>query len=156
MANNFTYQVQQYHTGDTVKLHLSVAEADKTRTQVFEGIIIAIKNAGSGQSITVRKIATSSIGVERIVPLQNPNLTKIELKTAGKVRRAKLYYLRDRIGKRATKVKSIKITSQNKKTIATNDSKPKSSSTKKASPAKDEPKTDGKPGRTASKKTSKK
>ena len=106
MANSFTYQDQTYGTGDTVALHLTVSEGDKTRTQLFEGIIIAISGSGAGKSITVRKIASGAIGVERIVPLGNPNLVKITKKSGGRVRQAKLYYLRDRVGKRATKVKT--------------------------------------------------
>lgn len=104
--NIFTYQDQDYHTGDTVRLHLSVAEGDKTRIQVFEGIVIAISGTGAGKSVLVRKIGANAIGVERLVPLMSPNLTKIELKSAGSVRRAKLYYLRDRIGRQASKVKT--------------------------------------------------
>lgn len=106
MANTFTYQDQNYHTGDIVKLHMSVSEGDKTRTQIFEGIIIKINGEGNSKSIVVRKIGANSIGVERIVPLGTPNLTKIEVKSYGKVRRAKLYYLRDRIGRQATKVRT--------------------------------------------------
>ena len=106
MANSFTYQDQTYGTGDTVALHLTVSEGDKTRTKLFEGIIIAISGSGAGKSITVRKIASGAIGVERIVPLHNPNLVNITKKSGGRVRQAKLYYLRDRVGKRATKVKT--------------------------------------------------
>ncbi|MFC1750747.1 50S ribosomal protein L19 [Pseudomonadota bacterium] len=122
MANSFTYQEKKFHTGDTVKLYLNVTESGKTRNQIFEGIIIAIKNEGPGQSITVRKMASNNIGVERIVPLGSPTLTNIELKSAGKVRRAKLYYLRDRVGKQASKVK-LKTTTNTKKTNISSEKK---------------------------------
>ena len=105
MANSFAYQNDTYHTGDTVRLHLTVSEGDKTRTQVFEGIIIKIKGEGAGKSFTIRKIGAGAIGVERIVPINTPTLTKIERKSLGLVHKAKLYHLRKRIGKQATKVK---------------------------------------------------
>jgi len=106
MANQFTYQDQQFHTGDTVRLSLSVSEeSGKSRTQGFEGIIMGISGRGEGKSILVRRIAVGGVGVERLVPLSSPTLTNIELRTTGGVKRAKLYYLRDRVGKRAIKVK---------------------------------------------------
>jgi large subunit ribosomal protein L19 len=106
MSNHFIYNNETYNSGDTVRLHLLVTEGDKTRTQIFEGIIIAIKGKGPGKAITVRKIGTGGIGVERVMPICSPTLQKIERKSEGSVRRAKLYYLRDRIGKQATKVKT--------------------------------------------------
>lgn len=119
MANSFTFQDQKFGIGDTVALHLTVKEGEKTRTQIFEGIVISMTNMGAGKSITVRKIATGAIGVERIVPLGSPNLVKIERLSEASVRRAKLYFLRDRIGKRATKVKtkSTKVAPQPKKAV---------------------------------------
>ncbi len=106
MANQFTYQDQQFHTGDTVRLSLSVTEeGGKSRTQGFEGIIMGISGRGEGKSILVRRIAVGGVGVERLVPLSSPTLTNIELRTSGSVKRAKLYYLRERVGKRAIKVK---------------------------------------------------
>lgn len=142
MANSFTYQDQKFGTGDTVALHLTVKEGDKTRTQVFEGIIISIGNSGAGKSITVRKIATGTIGVERIVPLGSPNLVKIDRLSEASVRRAKLYFLRDRIGKRATKVKtkSTKVAPQPKKAVKkvakTEDKKSPAKATKAAKTSK--------------------
>lgn len=106
MANIFTYQDQSVHTGDQVKVHLSVIEGDKERIQIFEGIVISIKGSGTGKSFTVRKIASGSIGVERIIPVMSPALKQIEVKSQGQVRRSKLYYLRNRVGKQATKVKT--------------------------------------------------
>ena len=108
MANSFKYKDQTFHSGDRVVVHLKIKEEGKTRTQSFEGLIIAIKGRGVGQTFTIRKIASNSWGVERNLPLMSPNIDKIELKSAGKTRRAKLYYLRDRIGKRALRVKENK------------------------------------------------
>ncbi len=89
--------------GDTVKLSLRITEGDKSRIQVFEGIVIAMKSSGYSASITVRKMS-SGIGVERIVPLHSKMLEKIEVIKRGKVRKSKLYYMRGRVGKRALKV----------------------------------------------------
>lgn len=86
--------------GDTVKLHLKIVEKEKERTQIFEGVIIAIKGKLLNRTITVRRMA-SGIGVERIVPLHSPLLEKIEIIKRGKPRRSKLYYMRKREGKRA-------------------------------------------------------
>ena len=85
--------------GDTVKLHLKVKEGGRERTQVFQGIVIAIRGSGLSRTITVRRIASGGIGVERIVPIHSPVLEKIEVVRKGKVRRAKLYYLRNIKGK---------------------------------------------------------
>ena len=85
--------------GDTVKLHLKVKEGGRERTQIFQGIVIAIRGSGLSRTITVRRIASGGIGVERIVPIHSPVLEKIEVVRKGKVRRAKLYYLRNVKGK---------------------------------------------------------
>jgi len=85
--------------GDTVKLHLKVKEGGRERTQIFQGIVIAIRGSGLSRTITVRRIASGGVGVERIVPLHSPVLEKIEVVRKGKVRRAKLYYLRNIKGK---------------------------------------------------------
>lgn len=105
MAQYFNYKSKQIGVGDTVRVHQEIVEGDKKRIQVFEGIVIAIKNHGLGQSFTVRKIASGGVGVEKIYPVHMPGIAKIEVKRKGNVRRAKLYYLRERVGKRATKVK---------------------------------------------------
>ncbi len=89
--------------GDTLRLHLKVKEGNKERIQMFEGTLIARKNGGISETITVRRIA-SGVGVEKIFPLHSPNIAKIDVVRHGKVRRAKLYYLRGRVGK-AAKVK---------------------------------------------------
>lgn len=105
MSKFFTYKDQQVCVGDTVKVAFNVAEGDKTRQQMFEGIIISLDNRGSGKAFTVRKIAAGAIGVERIVPLESPVLADITVLTKGDVRRAKLYYMRNRTGKQAMKIK---------------------------------------------------
>ena len=89
--------------GDTVRVHLKVKEGNRERIQVFEGTIIAKKHGGIQESFTVRRVSYG-VGVERTFPVKSPNISKIEVVRKGKVRRAKLYYLRDRVGK-AAKVK---------------------------------------------------
>ncbi len=117
MAQYFNYNAEtQVAVGDTVAVHTEIIEGKKTRIQVFEGIVIAIKNRGNGKSFTVRKIAAGGIGVEKIFPVLMPAIKKIVVKRKGKVRRAKLYYLRDRVGKRAVKVKEKETNSKTTKT----------------------------------------
>lgn len=89
--------------GDTLKVYLKVKEGNRERVQVFEGTLIARKNGGISETITVRRIA-SGVGVEKIFPINSPNISKIEVTRHGKARKAKLYYLRDRVGK-AAKIK---------------------------------------------------
>ncbi len=91
--------------GDTLKVYLKVKEGNRERTQLFEGTLIAKKHGGISETITVRRIA-SGVGVEKVFPVNSPNIEKIEVTRHGKVRRAKLYYLRDRVGK-AAKVKEL-------------------------------------------------
>jgi large subunit ribosomal protein L19 len=92
--------VPEFRAGDTVKVHVRVVEGKKERIQIFQGVVIARKGGGSRETFTVRKIS-GSIGVERIFPLHSPILDKIEVVRHGKVRRAKLYYLRELRGKAA-------------------------------------------------------
>ncbi len=89
--------------GDTVKVHVKIKEGDRERIQVFEGTIIAKKHGGISETFTVRRVS-HGCGVERVFPVHSPNIEKVELVRSGKVRRSKLYYLRDRVGK-AAKVK---------------------------------------------------
>ena len=96
-------EVPAFAVGDTVKVHVRIKEGDKSRIQVFEGIIIAKKHAGVNQTVTVRRVA-HGCGIERVFPLHSPVVDRVEVIRKGKVRRAKLYYLRDRVGK-AAKVK---------------------------------------------------
>ncbi len=105
MSAHFTHYNEAVSAGDTVRVHQEILEGAKKRIQVFEGIVIAIKNAGNGRSFTVRKIGANGIGVEKIFPVRLPSIKKIEVKRHGQVRRSKLYYLRARIGKAATRIK---------------------------------------------------
>ncbi|NLW69871.1 MAG: 50S ribosomal protein L19 [Eubacteriaceae bacterium] len=95
--------IPEFAVGDTLKVHVKVVENKKERIQIFEGTVIKRQNGGSKENFTVRKLS-SGIGVERTFPLNSPRIDKIEVIRRGKVRRAKLYYLRDKVGK-ATKVK---------------------------------------------------
>ncbi|MBF0260834.1 MAG: 50S ribosomal protein L19 [Magnetococcales bacterium] len=92
--------VPTFNAGDTLRVHVRVIEGSRERIQVFEGVCIALRNAGSRTTFTVRKVSFGE-GVERLFPLYSPKLDKIEVLRRGDVRRAKLYYLRDRTGKGA-------------------------------------------------------
>ena len=96
-------EVPQANVGDTVRVSIRVKEGSRERTQVFEGTVIAKKHGGIEETITVRRVSYG-VGVEKVFPLHAPTVEKIETIRRGKVRRAKLYYLRDRVGK-AAKVK---------------------------------------------------
>ena len=89
--------------GDVVKVHVKIREGERERIQVFEGTIIARKGAGVSETFTVRRVSYG-VGVERVFPVNSPNVAKVETVRRGRVRRSKLYYLRDRVGK-AAKVK---------------------------------------------------
>ena len=89
-----------FRSGDTVKVHVRIKEGEKERIQIFQGVVIAMNRGGSRASFTVRKLSYGT-GVERIFPLHSPNLEKIEVVSSGKVRRAKLFYLRGLKGKAA-------------------------------------------------------
>lgn len=93
-------QIPEFRPGDTVSVHVTVVEGERKRLQAFEGMVIARRNRGANSSFTVRKISYGE-GVERVFPLYSPAIAKIEVKRRGDVRRAKLYYLRDRTGKAA-------------------------------------------------------
>ena len=93
-------EVPEFRPGDTVRVHVRVVEGDKTRIQVFQGIVIGRKGGGTRETFTVRKIS-GGVGVERIFPLHSPNVDRLEVVRRGKVRRAKLYYLRGLRGKAA-------------------------------------------------------
>ena len=87
-------------SGDSVKVHVKVREGEKDRIQIFQGTVIAMRGGGTGSTFTVRKIS-NGVGVERVFPLYSPIISKIEVVRRGRVRRAKLYYLRERKGKAA-------------------------------------------------------
>ncbi|MBP1737372.1 MAG: ribosomal protein [Oscillospiraceae bacterium] len=99
-AKNMKTEVPAANVGDTVRVHIKVKEGNRERIQTFEGTVIAKKHGGIEQSITVRRVSYG-VGVEKVFPLHAPIIEKIELVRKGKVRRAKLYYLRDRVGKSA-------------------------------------------------------
>lgn len=129
MANSAVWALEEgevkksvtFHVGDTVRVHYKLIEKEKVagktkrevheesheRTQVFEGIVISIKGIGMNAMFTVRRVGAGRIGIERILPVHSPWIKNLEVKKMGKVRRAKLYYLRDRIGKSATKIDEI-------------------------------------------------
>jgi len=93
-------RVPQFQSGDRVKVHFQVIEGTRRRTQVFEGVVIKRQGHGARETFTVRK-TSFGVGVERTFPVHSPKIEKIEVSARGDVRRAKLYYLRDRVGKRA-------------------------------------------------------
>ena len=96
-------EVPQFNIGDSVKVYIRITEGEKTRTQLFEGTVIAKHGGGISETFTVRRVSYG-VGVEKTFPLHSPNVEKIVVFREGKVRRAKLFYLRDRVGK-AAKVK---------------------------------------------------
>jgi large subunit ribosomal protein L19 len=100
ISKNQRTDVPEFRPGDTIRVHVKIREGDKERLQAFEGVVIARKNTGMGESITVRKISFGQ-GVERIFPLSAPVVDHIDLVRTGRVRRAKLYYLRGLRGKAA-------------------------------------------------------
>lgn len=136
MANSITWTQEEgenrqevtFHVGDTVRVHYKLIEKEKVagktkrevkeetreRIQVFEGIVIAIKGSGVNVMFTVRKIGAGAIGIERIFPLVSPWIRKITVKKLGDVRRAKLYYLRGKLGKEASRVAEVAPVSQPK------------------------------------------
>ncbi|MCD6270603.1 50S ribosomal protein L19 [bacterium] len=104
-------EIPDIRPGDTVRVHQKIKEAKKERIQIFEGVVLARKHGkGISSTITVRKLV-GEIGIEKIFPLHSPTIEKIDIVQRGKVRRAKLYYLRKRVGKKA-KVKKKKIKTQ--------------------------------------------
>ena len=98
--------IPEFRAGDTVRVHVRVSEGQKERIQVFEGVVIARSGGAASETVTVRKISFG-IGVERVFPLHSPIIAKIEVKRLGRVRRAKLYYLRQRKGK-AARIKELR------------------------------------------------
>ena len=99
--------IPKFKPGDTVRVHAKIIEGDKERIQVFEGVVISRANSGTRSSFTVRKISYG-VGVERVFPLHSPRIDKIEVTTIGRVRRAKLYYLRGLSGK-AARIKGVRV-----------------------------------------------
>jgi large subunit ribosomal protein L19 len=93
--------IPDFRAGDTVRLAVTITEGDKSRVQNYEGVCIARRGQGTGETITVRKIGANSIGVERIFPIYSDSISEIAVLRRGRVRRAKLFYLRDLAGKKA-------------------------------------------------------
>ena len=102
-SEQFRKDDAKFNVGDTVRVHTKVVEGDKERIQIFAGVVIGKRGRGLNETFSVRRISYGE-GVERIFPTHSPFIQKIEVERTGKVRRAKLYYLRDRVGKTATKV----------------------------------------------------
>lgn len=99
-ATQYREDLPEFGPGDTVNVHLRVVEGDKERIQQFEGTVLSMNGGGAGRTFTVRKIS-GGIGVERIFPLHSPRIAQIDVRRRGRVRRSKLYYLRERSGKAA-------------------------------------------------------
>ncbi len=99
--------IPEFRAGDTLRVAVRIKEGDKERIQNFEGVCISIKGRGTGKTFTVRKIGANNVGVERIFPLYSDSIEKIEVVRRGKVRRAKLFYLRSRRGK-AARIKELR------------------------------------------------
>lgn len=132
MANSAVHQETTFHVGDTIRVHYKLIEKEKVagkakretkeevreRIQVYEGIVIAIGGVAENKSFIVRRIGADAIGIERIFPLASPWISKITVKKAGDVRRAKLYYLRGKKGKEAQKVKEKTVKREDKKTVS--------------------------------------
>jgi large subunit ribosomal protein L19 len=106
-------QLDDFKVGDSVKVHFKIVEGKNERIQIYEGLVICMKNSRVGKTFTVRK-NSYGVGVERVFPLHSPRIAQVELMRPGKVRRAKLYYIRGKIGK-AAKIKEL----ISKKTAAT-------------------------------------
>jgi len=113
-----------FTVGDTVSVSLRIKEGDKERLQLFEGDIIAVRNRGNASTFTVRKIASNAVPVERVFPRLSPLIESVKLVRRGKTRRAKLYYLRDRVGK-AARVKEKILTSEQKEAVASREAEKK-------------------------------
>ncbi len=93
--------IPEFRAGDTLRLAVTIKEGDKSRVQSYEGVCIAKRGQGTGQTVTVRKIGANGIGIERIFPLYTDSISEIKVLRRGRVRRAKLFYLRDLAGKKA-------------------------------------------------------
>jgi large subunit ribosomal protein L19 len=100
VSDQLKEKMPELNIGDTVKVHVKIKEGERERIQIFEGTIIARKHSGISESFTVRRVSYG-VGVERVFPIHSPNVDKVEIIRRGSVRRCKLYYLRDRVGKSA-------------------------------------------------------
>jgi large subunit ribosomal protein L19 len=111
-ASQMKTEVDNFKVGDTVKVHFKIIEGKAERIQIYEGLVIAFKNSKVGKTFTVRK-NSYGVFVERVFPLHSPRVAKVEVVRPGKVRRAKLYYIRDKIGKGA-KIKELIVSRKTK------------------------------------------
>lgn len=105
--NMLKKDVPELNIGDTVRVHVRIKEGDRERIQMFEGTIISRRGGGISESFTVRRVSYG-VGVERVFPVHSPNVEKVDIIRRGRVRRSKLYYLRDRVGKAAKVKEQIK------------------------------------------------
>ena len=101
-------ELPDFRVGDTVRVFYKIIEGDKLRTQPYEGIVISKKGSDTSKTFTVRRIGADSVGIERIFPIASPNIDSIKVVKHGKVRRAKLYYLRYKKGREAKRIKEVK------------------------------------------------
>ena len=99
-APHLKTEIPEFKSGDTVRVHVQVVEGDKVRNQLFQGVVISRRGGGLSETFIVRKV-TDGVGVERIFPVHSPSISKLEVIQRGRVRRAKLFYLRERTGKHA-------------------------------------------------------
>ena len=106
VAKSIKTEVPEFSVGDTVKVNVRIVEGDKERIQIFGGVVIAKRGGGIHETFTVRRIVNNE-GVERIFPIHSPRVASVEVVRSGKTRRAKLYFLRDRVGK-ATRLKEVR------------------------------------------------
>jgi len=124
-ASSLKPEVEKFAIGDTVDVHTRILEGEKERIQIFNGVVIARSGSGSREMFTVRRIVAGE-GVERKFPLHSPKIAKIEVKRSGVSRRAKLYYLRDRVGK------AVRLREKREETAANEGNAKKATSKKKA------------------------
>lgn len=103
----FKETLPQFNVGDTVSVHVRIKEGDRERIQLFEGTVIAKNGSGISETFTVRRVA-HGVGVERVFPIHSPNVPQVDVVRTGRVRRSKLYYLRDRVGKAARVKESVR------------------------------------------------
>jgi large subunit ribosomal protein L19 len=115
-AQNIKPAQADFKVGDTVKVHFKIVEGKTERVQIYEGLVIAMKNSGVGKTFMVRKISYG-VGVERVFPINSPRIEKVEVVRSGKVRRAKLYYIRTKVGKKS-KVKLLLPTTKKEEAAA--------------------------------------
>jgi large subunit ribosomal protein L19 len=122
-AGQMKTSLDQFKVGDTVKVHFKIVEGKNERIQVYEGLVIAMKNSQISKTFTVRK-NSYGVGVERIFPIHSPRIEKVVVVRPGKVRRAKLYYIRHKIGK-AAKIKELIVKKSAKRTAPDRNETPK-------------------------------